>query len=116
MAERAAANERGLVGTRPWIRAEDRSAEGHEVRYTAWRDTVWAHCWLPDGAPAATTLTLPFTATPTTAVVDAAGASLTFAAQPQGITIDLPADLDTAVFTVGITGAVVAPAATGSSS
>ena len=116
MAERAAANDRGLVGTRPWIRAEDRSAEGHEVRYTAWRDTVWAHCWLPDGAPAATTLTLPFTATPTTVVFDAAGAPLTFVSQPQGITIDLPAGLDTSVFTVGLTGAAAAPGATGSAS
>ena len=96
--------------------AADRSAEGHEVRYTASRDPVWAHCWLPAGTPAAATLTLPFAATPTTTVVDADGAALTFAAQPHGITVDLPADLDAAVFTVAITGAAVAPGATGGSS
>jgi len=77
---------------------------------------VWAHCWLPEGTPAVSTLTLPFTALPTTAVADAAGAPLTFVPQPHGITIDLPADLDTGVFTVGITGAAVAPGEAGGSS
>jgi len=105
MEERAPAHERAVVGTRPWIRPEGRSAEGHEVRYTAWRDAVWAHCWLPDASEAAGTVTLPFVAGPTTSVVDSTGAPLAFVAQPAATTVELRPMSDPSVVTVGIRGA-----------
>ncbi len=102
LAERAAAHDAGVVGTRPWVRAEGRSAEGHQVRYTAHHDRVWAHCWMPtDTATPPTTVTLPFRATPATTVELADGTARTFRADEGTITTELPTDADPAVVTLG---------------
>ena len=105
LAERADAHGASVAGTRPWARAEGRSPEGHDVRYTAHRDTVWAHLWLADGSASSApspTITLPFRTTPATTVTDAAGKALVFRGDERSTTIEVPAEVDDAVFTVGL--------------
>lgn len=110
LAEWMAKSSTALTGTRPWIRATDRTPEGHQVRYTATGDRVWALCWhesvAGDVMALPTSLTLPLVATPTTAVSTPNGQSLTFADTSAGLRIDLPiAPLDApdlSVFAVAI--------------
>jgi alpha-L-fucosidase len=103
LTERADMHRASIVGTRPWVHAEGRSGEGHDVRYTARGETVWAHVWVADdGAPRPSSLTLPFRATPATTVTDPAGVQLAFRANDDSLAIAMVDDADRAVCTVGI--------------
>lgn len=97
-----------LAASRPWIRASDRSAEGHDVRYVALGDRLWALCWWDEPAPTGVvaegaagspagavtppaTLTLPLLASPTTAVSAPGGVGLEFSGSAAGIRVTLGA-------------------------
>jgi alpha-L-fucosidase len=111
LAGRAAIHRASVAGTRPWVRAEGRTPEGHDVRYTARAGTVWAHFWpVDDGVRRPSTITLPLRATPATTVTDAAGAELAFRAGAGDLTIDLPDVVDRAVHSVGVHAAEAAAA------
>ena len=103
LGEHAAAHNASIVGTRPWIRAQDRSTQGHDVRYTAYRDTVWVHYWYPDvTVTPPSTLTLPFRATTSTTVTRPNGTALSFHADGHSITVEVADDADLTVSTIGI--------------
>jgi alpha-L-fucosidase len=79
-----------LYATRPWIRPSAVTEEGHEVRFTARNEDVYAHV-LADNVHRAS---IPgVTATPTTAVT-VAGAPVDWTAEPTRICVDFarPAD------------------------
>lgn len=92
-------NAAALANTRPWIRADDHTPEGHEVRYTALGDRVWALGW---GDQPIQSLTLPVRSTSRTAVFSATGARLRFSETGAGLRIDLPEGDDSPVTTVAI--------------
>lgn len=109
LAERAATHQAGVRGTRPWVRAQGRSVEGHDVRFSAHDETVWAHFWLADdAAPRPSTITLAFRATPATTVTDAAGVELAFTVNESSLTIDVPIIADESVCTIGVHHAMAA--------
>jgi alpha-L-fucosidase len=78
-------NEDAIVATRPWITPGTKTAEGHELRYTARDDTVFAFVHHADG-----TITLPEVApTPTTSITTVDGTSRTWHDTPSGIAIEV---------------------------
>ncbi|HET8931575.1 MAG TPA: alpha-L-fucosidase [Acidimicrobiales bacterium] len=109
LAERSTAHRASIRGTRAWVHAQDRSVEGHDVRFSAHDETVWAHFWRLDAhALRASTITLPFRANPATTVTDTAGGDLAFTVNDDSLTIDIPTSVDESVCTIGIHHAVAA--------
>lgn len=81
-------NGEAIYATRPWVRAEGRTAEGTPVRYTCRDRTVYA---ILLGAPALTTVTFPdLRAHPTTAARLLGGAALRHDSSDTGLRITLP--------------------------
>lgn len=88
----------GLYGTRPWVRAEARSEEGHELRFTARASSVFVHV-LSGGAPSMTIGGLRATAATTARVhgtghggVDPTGSAVVGSAA-RGLRIEIGAGL-----------------------
>ncbi|MCU1351440.1 MAG: alpha-L-fucosidase [Acidimicrobiales bacterium] len=101
-----------LQDTRPWIRSDDRTSDGWEVRYTATGDRVWALCWRDDRSggsdgSALATITLPFTAGPTTTTSTVDGRPLAFVDTGTGLRVELPADRTPSMVAVAVDRAQV---------
>jgi alpha-L-fucosidase len=81
-------NAPAIATTRPWVRPGTNNADGHDVRYTARDDLVFA---IVRDAPASVVLP-DVRATPTSAVTTVTGDALAWKDTPAGISVDIPAE------------------------